>query len=106
MASGGVLRRRSVPGRLATAALALTLLGVVSRLIGMAAGSAFPEEPVVDLGHAGPWVASYARAAAAGSWGAALVCLSLVGVCVAHGFAAQALGALRRFVRRSGGPSS
>lgn len=64
-----VPKRHPVLWRLAIAAFALTMLGVSSWCLSEVVGADFPQRPVRDLGSAGPWVASYARAIAAGSWG-------------------------------------
>ncbi|MEI7029865.1 hypothetical protein [Streptomyces pratensis] len=103
---GGFLKRRPVRGRLVIAALCLTTLAAASWCLGELVGADAPRPPLWDLGSAGPRVASYAYAAAAGSWGAARVCLALVGLLLAGECAAHVMAALRRGVRRGGSPAS
>ncbi|WP_432111217.1 hypothetical protein [Streptomyces sp. YPW6] len=97
-----VLKRRPVLGRLAIAAFGLTVLAVSSWSVSELVSADFPQRPVWDLGSAGPWVASYARAVAAGFWGAARVCLTLAVVVLVLHAVVLLLDMIRRIAGRSG----
>ncbi|MEU3438631.1 hypothetical protein [Streptomyces sp. NPDC006863] len=97
-----VLKRRPVLGRLAIAAFGLTVLAVSSWSVSELVSADFPQRPVWDLGSAGPWVASYARAVAAGSWGAARVCLTLAVVVLVLRAVLLLLDMIRGIAGRSG----
>ncbi|MBD0742241.1 hypothetical protein BG418_12210 [Streptomyces sp. CBMA152] len=84
------------------AAFGLTMLGVSSWFLSKVVGADFPRRPVWDVGSAGPWVASYTRAIAAGSWTAAHACLMLAALILVRDFASQLIGAIRRVTRRPG----
>lgn len=103
---GAVLKRRPALGRLAIAALGLTMLAVSSWFLSEVVGADFPRRPVWDLGRAGPWVASYAHAIAAGSWVSACACLMFAALILALDCASQVMGAIRRVIRRPGRPVS
>ncbi|MFJ9538313.1 hypothetical protein ACIRPX_13725 [Streptomyces sp. NPDC101225] len=69
-------------------------------------GADFPRRPVWDLGSAGPWVASYAHAIAAGSWMAARACLLPAAVILALTCVSRIVAAIRRVTRRPSRPAS
>ncbi|MFE0641619.1 hypothetical protein ACFW2Y_08415 [Streptomyces sp. NPDC058877] len=99
---GGVLKRRPVLRGLAIAAAGLSVLSVASWFLGESVSTEFPQRPLADLGSTGPWVASYARAVAAGSWGAARVCMVLVVLVLVLNTASRLMDVLRRVGRRRG----
>ncbi|MGW8062427.1 hypothetical protein ACVV2G_09160 [Streptomyces ziwulingensis] len=88
------------------AALGLMVLAASSRLLGEVVGAAHPQGPVWDVGGAGPWVASYARAVAAGSWTAARACLMLAALILVLDVVSLVVDAMRRVIRRPGRPVS
>ncbi|MFR9798128.1 hypothetical protein ACL02U_19830 [Streptomyces sp. MS06] len=98
--------RRQALRSLVIAAFWLVVLAVVCLLVNGAVAAELPDRPVWDLGDSGPWVASYTHAAAAGSWGAARVCLAAAALLLVLellsrvGHALSRVGhALRRLVR-------
>lgn len=99
---GEVLKRRPVLGRLVIAAFGLAMLAVSSWFLSEVVGADFPRRAVWDVGSAGPWVASYARAIAAGSWMAARACLMLAALILVLDLASRLMGAIRRVIRRPG----
>ncbi|MEU3254877.1 hypothetical protein [Streptomyces sp. NPDC006997] len=101
---GDVPKRRPALRRLAIAALGLMTLAVSGWLLSDVVGADYPRRPVWDLGSAGPWVASYARAIATGSWMAARVCLILTVLLLALESPSLLAGAVRRVTRRAGRP--
>ena len=103
---GDVLKRRSALGRLAIAALCLTMLAMASWFMSELVSADFPGQSVWDLGSAGPWVASYARAITAGSWAAARACLVVAGLILTWNFVSQVMGAVRKSIRRGNRPVS
>ncbi|MFG2312096.1 hypothetical protein ACGFS9_26030 [Streptomyces sp. NPDC048566] len=96
----GTGRGRTAARGFLTGAGVLTALALAGWLLSAATGAEFPRRPVWDLGDAGPWVASYARAVAGGSWAAARACLVLAGALSLVALVSRTLGA------RRGGPSS
>ncbi|GGU17941.1 hypothetical protein [Streptomyces violascens] len=101
---GEVLKRRPALKRLAIAAFGLMMLAVSSWLLSEVVGADYPRRPVWDVGSAGPWVASYARAIAAGSWMAARACLMLAALLLALDFASLLVGTIRRATRKPDRP--
>jgi len=101
-----LLKRHPVAGRLAIATLGSMMLAVLSWILSKVVSADFPQRPVLDLGHAGPWVASYARAVAAGSWLVARACLMLAAVLLAVNAVSHVMRAIRKVVRRPDRPMS
>ncbi|WP_432156955.1 MULTISPECIES: hypothetical protein [unclassified Streptomyces] len=96
----GSTRRRGMRA-LFTAACALALFAAGCWFVSDLTGTDLPtERPAWDLGGSGPWVASYARGAAVGSWGAARVCLAVALLLLALEAGSQLLAALRGFAAR------
>ncbi|AYG85001.1 hypothetical protein DWB77_07216 [Streptomyces hundungensis] len=103
---GQILQRRPVLGRLAIAACCLALLAGASWCLNEIASADFPQRPVWDLGDAGPWVASFARAVSTGSWMAAHACLVIIGLGLVLGWLGRVVTTVRRSAgRRSGSVS-
>ncbi|MCH0563055.1 MULTISPECIES: hypothetical protein [unclassified Streptomyces] len=98
MSYGGE-RRYVLLRSLVIAAFWLTVVAAVCWTVSSAVGADWPDRPTWDLGHSGPWVASYTRAAAAGSWGAARVCLAGAGLVLLRELLDRILHAVGRFVR-------
>ncbi|ARP71904.1 hypothetical protein LK06_020300 [Streptomyces pluripotens] len=96
--------RRPALRKLVLAAVGLALLGLVTSAVSDVVGAEFPQRPVWDLGSAGPWVASYARAVAAGSWMAARACVVFAGLLLLLEFVSRVLGVVRGGARRRGRP--
>ncbi|MFC8795205.1 hypothetical protein [Streptomyces cinereoruber] len=103
---GEASKRRPVLRSLAVAASCLVALAVLSWFLSEAVGADHPRRPVWDVGSAGPWAASYARAIAAGSWTAACVCLMLAALLVVLDFVSLLVAAIRRGARRLDRPAS
>ncbi|MEU1701988.1 hypothetical protein ACPCIX_01425 [Streptomyces pseudogriseolus] len=87
-------------GALGIAAAGLTLLAVAGWSLSELVAAGSPEGPVRELDGAGAWVAAYARAVAAGSWGAARVCLTLAVLVLALRGASLLVKTLGRAFRR------